>query len=91
MASHGEIASLFTLLSCESRIFVKDNPDRKKENTALQQLRTDLQSMIGKECLNALSLVRIYRDILLDYDKIIGIYPSKCPRRMLLINLLSKH
>ena len=29
--------------------------------------------MMGEECLNALSLVCIHRDILLDYDKIIDI------------------
>ena len=29
-SSQGEIASLFSLLSCESWIFMKENPDRKK-------------------------------------------------------------
>ena len=38
---------------------------------------------------NALLLVCIHRDIFLDYDKIIDIYASKYPNRMLLINLLS--
>ena len=55
-------------------------------NSALQQLRVDFQSMIGKGHLNTLSLVCIHRDIFLDYDKIIDIYASKYPRRMLLIN-----
>ena len=45
---------------------------------------------MGDERLNALSLVSIHREIFLDYDKIIGIYTSKYPRRMLLINPLSK-
>ena len=40
---------------------------------------------------NALLLVYIYRDILLDYDKIIDIYSSKFPRWMLFINPLSKN
>ena len=40
---------------------------------------------------NTLSIVCIHRDILPDYDKIIDIYASKYPRRMLLINPLSKH
>ena len=39
--------------------------------------------------LNALSLVYIHQNIFLDYDKIIDIYASKYPRRMLLINPLS--
>ena len=41
---------------------------------------------MGEERLNALSLVRIERDIFLDYDKIIDIYASIYRRRMLLIN-----
>ena len=41
---------------------------------------------MGEKRLNALSLVCIHRDIFLDYDKIIDIYASKYPRRMLLIN-----
>ena len=40
---------------------------------------------------NALLLVRIHRDIFLDYDKIIDIYASKCPRRVLLINRLREN
>ena len=59
-------------------MFVKENPDRKKVNSALQHLRTDFGSKMGEERLNALSLiVCIHRDIFLDYDKIIDIYASK--------------
>ena len=46
---------------------------------------------MGEERLNALSLVCIHQDIFLDYDKIIDIYASKYPRRMLLINPLSEN
>ena len=70
---------------------MKENPDRKKPNSALQHLRTDFQSMMGEERLNALSLVYIHRDVFLDYDKIIDIYASKYSRRMLLINRLSEN
>ena len=56
---------------------MKENPDRKKANSTLQ------------EHLNALSLVYIYQDTLLDYDKIIDTYASKYPRKMLLINPLN--
>ena len=59
-ASHKEIAFPFSLWSCESRIFVKENQDRKKANSTLQHLRTDFQSMMGEEGLNALSLVCIH-------------------------------
>ena len=70
---------------------MKENPDRKKADSALQHLRTDFQSMMGEERLNALSLVCVHRDIFLDYDKIFDIYASKCPRRVLLINSLSEN
>ena len=70
---------------------MKENPDRKKTNSALQHLRTDFRSMMVEDRLNALSLVCIHRDIFLDYDKIIDIYASGNPRRMLLINPLSEN
>ena len=63
----------------------------KKANSALQHLRTNFRNMMGEERLNALSLVCIHRDIFLDYDKMIDIYASKYPRRMLLINPLSEN
>ena len=47
--------------------------------------------MMGDGRLNALSLVYIHRYIFFDYDKIIDIYASKYPRRMLLINPLSEN
>ena len=70
---------------------MKENSDKKKVNSALQHLRTDFRSMMGEERLNALSLVCIHRDIFLDYDKIVDIYASKYPRRMILINPLSEN
>ena len=68
----------------------------ERANSALQHVKTDFCSMMGEERLNGL---------LLDYDKIINIYASKYPRRilsyprrilsyprrMLLINPLSKN
>ena len=83
--------SLVPLLSCESWIFMKENPDRKKVNSTLQHLGSNFWSMMGKDHLNALSLVYIHQDIFLDYNKIIDIYPSKYPRRMLLINPRSEN
>ena len=52
---------------------MKENPDRKKKDSALQHLRTDFRSVMDEERYSALSLC-IHRDILLDYDKIIDIY-----------------
>ena len=69
----------------------KKTQTEKKANCTLQQLRTDLRSMMGEEPCNALSLVCNHRDIFLDYDKIIDIYAYKYPRRMLLINSLSEN
>ena len=47
--------------------------------------------MMGEKRLNPLSLVCIHRVIFLDYEKIIDIYASKLPRRMLLINPVSEN
>ena len=79
-------------MNCEYSL--KKIPDRKKANSILQHLRTDFQRMMGEERLNPLSLAYIpyiHRDIFLDYDKIVGIYPSKYPKRMLLINPLNEN
>ena len=72
---------------------MKENPDRKKVDSALQHLKIskDFSSMMGEEHLNVFSFVCIHRDIFLDYDEIIEIYVSKCPRRILLINPLSEN
>ena len=70
---------------------MKENSDRKKVNSALQHLRADFWSIMSEECLNVLSLVSIYRDIFLHYEKIIDIYGSKYPSRILLINPLSEN
>ena len=46
---------------------------------------------MGEERFNALSPISIHQDILVDYDKIIAIYASKYPKRMLSINSLSEN
>ena len=48
-------------------------------------------SDLSHERVNALSLVYIHGDRFLDYGKMISIYASKYPRRMLLINLLNEN
>ena len=47
--------------------------------------------MMSEERLNVFSLVCIPQDILLDYAKIIDIYASKYPRRILLMNPLTEN
>ena len=82
--SHKEIASQFPCCPSELWIFVKENPDKKETDSALH-LRTDFWSIMGEECFNALLPVCIHRDIFLDYDKIINIYVSKYPKKILLL------
>ena len=60
----------------------------ERANSTLRHFR--LLQYDGEERLIASLLVYIHRDIFLDYDKIIGMYGSKYPRRMLLINPLSE-
>ena len=47
--------------------------------------------MMGEERLDALLLVHIHRDIHRDHEKLIDMYVSEYPRRMLLINPLSNN
>ena len=63
----------------------------KKTEFCFTASKNRLRSMMGEERLNAFSLVSIHRDVFLEYDKIIGIYTSRYPRRMLLINPLSEN
>ena len=70
---------------------MKEKPDSKKANSALQYLRIELCSELGEEHLSALSFVCINPDIFLDYGKIIDIYASRHSRKMLLINPLSEN
>ena len=46
---------------------------------------------VNSKRVNTLLLVWIHRDIFLDYDKIIDMCASKYPRKMLLINPVSKN
>ena len=89
-ASHKEIASLFPCCPVNRENSWKKNQIEKKANSALQHLKTDFRNMMAEERLNALLLVCIHGDIFLDYDKIIEIYASKYPRRMLSISPISE-
>ena len=61
-ASHKDIASPSPAVLSIANIREK-NPDRKKMNSTLQHLRTDIQSMMGEQRLHVLSLVYIHRYI----------------------------
>ena len=62
----------------------------RKIEFCFRHVKADFRSMIGEERLNALLLLYIHRDISLDFDKIIDMYASRYPKRMLLINPLSE-
>ena len=95
----------FHLLSCESWIFVKQKPGRKKNNNNKSKLwfttcKNRISVYVDKERLESfMTEVPIIQKpvhwfsehIFLDYDKIIDICASKYQRRMLLINPLSKN
>ena len=63
----------------------------ERPNSALLHVKIDFRSMMGEDRLNALLLINIHRDIFLDHNKIIDMYSSKFPRRMLLIIPLSEN
>ena len=88
--SHKEIASPFPYCPGKREYSREKTQIEKKANSVLN-LKTDFRSMMGQERLNALPFVCIHRNIFLVFDKIINIYASKYPRRMLLINPLSEN
>ena len=65
-----ELASSFPCFPVNREyLWNKTQIEKKKANSALQYLRIDFRSMMGDEHLNALSIVRIHRDIFFDYYK----------------------
>ena len=61
----------------------------ERSNSSLRFVKNVYRSTMGEDRLNALLLVFVHRDILLDYNKVIDLYASRHPRRMLFINPLS--
>ena len=53
--------------------------------------KTDFRSMMCEKHLNALLFVHIHQDMFFEYGKMIDMYASKYPRRMLLTNPLSEN
>ena len=43
---------------------------------------------MGQDRLNALLLLYVHKDIVLDYEAVIDLYASRYPRRMVLVNPL---
>jgi len=60
----------------------------ERSNSSLRFVKTVYPSNMGQERLNALLLLFIYRDIELNYEKVVDIFGRRNNRRMLLINPL---
>ena len=61
----------------------------ERANSALGYIKTVYRSSSMKEdCLNALILMFVHRDIELDCERIIDIYATGYPHRMLFLNPL---
>ena len=52
----------------------------------LKIVKSKLQANMGEEGLNALMLLYVHKDIVLDYEKVIDIYANRFPRRMRFLN-----
>ena len=61
----------------------------ERSNSTLKFIKNPYRNSMKQDRLTALILLYIHRDISLDYDKIIDIYATRHPRRMLLLNPLS--
>ena len=62
----------------------------ERSHSGLQIVKTKLQLTMGQQRLNALILLYIHMDIQINYPKIIDIYASRYPRRMLFKNPLAE-
>lgn len=58
----------------------------ERANSSLRFIKSYLRSTMGGERFNALMLLFIHKDIKVDVSKIIDIFVSRNPRRMLLEN-----
>ena len=66
------------------------NASIERANQALRYVRTDFRSAMSEDRFNRLLLLYVHRDIKLDYQKIIGMYAMRYPRRMVLKNQLTE-
>ena len=60
----------------------------ERTNSALRFIKTSYRSTMCEQRFNALVLLFVHRDIVLDYVKIIDMYAQRYPRRMLFHNPL---
>ena len=60
----------------------------EKSHSSLKIVKSKLQSKMGEGRLNALMLLYVHKDIILDYNRIIDRYAKKYPRCMRFLNPL---
>ena len=53
-------------------------------------MKSRLQSTMGEGRLNALMLLHVHKDIILDYGRITDIYANRYPHQMRFLNPLEK-
>lgn len=81
--------NIFTILLLLSLTSVT-SASVERSNSSLKFIKNSQRSTIGEDRFNALMLLYIHRDIKLDLDKIVDLYATKYPRRMLLLDPLSE-
>ena len=62
----------------------------ERANSALAFVKNDYRSTMTQDRFNAWVLLFVHRDITIDYEKVINIFSSKYPRRMLRLNALGE-
>jgi len=60
----------------------------ERSNSTLRYVKNSYRSSFGEERLNALLLLFIHEDILLDYTRVVDIFARRNHRRMTLLNPL---
>jgi len=62
----------------------------ERSHSALKLVKTKLRSTMLEDRMNALVLLAVHKDIILNYDTIVNDFANKFPRRMLLIHPLTE-
>ena len=58
----------------------------ERGHSALGHIKIDLRNALGQDCLNALILLFVHKDIALDHQQVVARFAKKHPRRMLLVD-----
>ena len=61
----------------------------ERANSAIELVKTVMRSTMGQDRMNALVLLFVHKDIIVDYADVIDKYSRKHPIRMLFMNAMS--